>query len=293
METRLNCFCLVPIAASRKYRWAVTSCRRIPVLSNQLPLFETLEWCWTPNWRCATTFHEQHKPAFSIYVGCVRFVIHSVVMSHSAGRCTRLLASWLLQCCAGQFTGDYTSIIAASSPCRRSTGEWPTTKRPRYVGTQGAPLAADCSTNRVQTVPACPQVDRRSSTSVFEKPSWLPSQMFHRSQRFAKLWRGTLSYQGLASSSERGRFPSLLHKRGIVFQLTSKRCVLLLHSSALWKLFCSGRHTMFDFSAFTYRFYSQTVPVLSFFSVPDTVMRRRSIFRRHTKSIVVFVFVFG
>jgi len=42
---------------------------------------------------------------------------------------------------------------------------------PRYVGTQGAPLAADCSTNRVQTVPACPQVDCWSSASVYEKPS--------------------------------------------------------------------------------------------------------------------------
>jgi len=49
---------------------------------------------------------------------------------------------------------------------------------------------------------------------------------------------------------------------------------------------------MFDFSALTYRFYSQTVPVLSFFNVPDIVMRRRSICRRSTKSIVVFVFVF-
>jgi len=49
---------------------------------------------------------------------------------------------------------------------------------------------------------------------------------------------------------------------------------------------------MFDFSAFTYRFYSQTVPVLSFSNVPDIVMRRRSICRRRTKSIVVFVFVF-
>jgi len=101
-----------------------------------------------------------------------------------------------------------------------------------------------------------------------------------------------LSYRGLASSSGRGRFPSLLHKRGIVFQQTSKCCVPLLHSSALWKQFCSGRHTMFDFSAFTYRFYSQTVPVLTFFNVPDIVMRRRSICRRRTKSIVVFAFVF-
>jgi len=49
---------------------------------------------------------------------------------------------------------------------------------------------------------------------------------------------------------------------------------------------------MFDFSAFTYRFYSQTVPVLSLFSVPDIVMRRRSICRRRSKSIVVFVFVY-
>jgi len=57
------------------------------------------------------------------------------------------------------------------------------------------------------------------------------------------------------------------------------------------KTFCSGRHTMFDFSAFTYRFYPQTVPVLSFYSVPDIVMRRRSICRRRT--IVVFVFVFS
>jgi len=30
-------------------------------------------------------------------------------------------------------------------------------------------LAADCSTNRVQTVPACPQVDRRSSARVYLK----------------------------------------------------------------------------------------------------------------------------
>jgi len=50
---------------------------------------------------------------------------------------------------------------------------------------------------------------------------------------------------------------------------------------------------MFDFSAFKYRFCSQTVPVLSFFSVPDIVMRRRCICRRRTKSIVVFVFVGG
>jgi len=48
---------------------------------------------------------------------------------------------------------------------------------------------------------------------------------------------------------------------------------------------------MFDFLAFTYLFYSQTVTVLSFFSVPDIVMRRRSICRRRTKSIVVFVFI--
>jgi len=121
------------------------------------------------------------------------------------------------------------------------------------------------------------------------KTSWLPSPMFHRSQRFVKLWRGTLSYRGLTSSSGWERFPSLLHKRGIVFQQTSKRCALLLHSSALWKHFCSGRHAMFDFSAFTYRFYSHTVPVLSIFSVPDIVMRHRSICRRRTKSIVVFV----
>jgi len=47
-----------------------------------------------------------------------------------------------------------------------------------------------------------------------------------------------------------------------------------------------------DFSAFTYRLYSQTVPVISFFSVPDIAMRRRSIWMRRTKSIVVFVFVF-
>jgi len=40
---------------------------------------------------------------------------------------TRLLASRLRQCCAGRFTGDYTSTVAASSPCRRSTSERPTT----------------------------------------------------------------------------------------------------------------------------------------------------------------------
>jgi len=57
------------------------------------------------------------------------------------------------------------------------------------------------------------------------------------------------------------------------------------------KTFLSGRHTMFDFLTVTYRFYSQTVPVLLFFSVPDIVMRHRSICRRRTKSIVVFVFV--
>jgi len=48
---------------------------------------------------------------------------------------------------------------------------------------------------------------------------------------------------------------------------------------------------MFDFSAFTFRFYSQTVPVLSFFNVPDIVMHCRSICRRRTKSIVVVVVV--
>ena len=83
-ETRPNCFCLVLLAASRKYRWAVTSCRRAPVSSNQPTLFEALEWCWTPNWQCATTFLEQHRPAFSIYVGCVRFVIYLVVTSQSS-----------------------------------------------------------------------------------------------------------------------------------------------------------------------------------------------------------------
>jgi len=49
---------------------------------------------------------------------------------------------------------------------------------------------------------------------------------------------------------------------------------------------------MISFSASTYRSYSQTVPVLSCFSVPDIVMRRSSICRRRTKLIVVFVFVF-
>jgi len=93
-----------------------------------------------------------------------------------------------------------------------------------------------------------------------------------------------LSYRGLASSSGRGRFPSLLHKRGIVFQQTSK---LLLHSSALWKRFCSGRHTTFDFSALLLSNCSGFI-VLGY-SVPDIVMRRRSICRRRTKSIVVFV----
>jgi len=48
---------------------------------------------------------------------------------------------------------------------------------------------------------------------------------------------------------------------------------------------------MFDFLAFTYRFYNQTVPVLLSFSVPDIVMRRRSICRRRTKSIVVIAIV--
>jgi len=46
---------------------------------------------------------------------------------------------------------------------------------------------------------------------------------------------------------------------------------------------------MFDFLAFTYRCYSQTVLVLLSFSVPDIVMRRRSICRRRTKPIVAIV----
>jgi len=46
---------------------------------------------------------------------------------------------------------------------------------------------------------------------------------------------------------------------------------------------------MFDFLAFTYCFYSQTVPVILSFSVPDIVMRRRSICKRCTKSIIVIV----
>jgi len=90
-----------------------------------------------------------------------------VTIQLPAGRCTRLLSSRLLQCCAGRFTGVYTSTVTASSPCRRSTGERPTTTWPRYVGTQGAPLAADCSTNRVRTVHVCPH--RQSSASVYVK----------------------------------------------------------------------------------------------------------------------------
>jgi len=44
---------------------------------------------------------------------------------------------------------------------------------------------------------------------------------------------------------------------------------------------------MFDFLAL----YSKTVPVLLSFSVPDIVMRRRSICRLRTKSIVVIAIV--
>jgi len=73
--------------------------------------------------------------------------------------------------------------------------------RPRSY--MGAPLAGDCSTNRVQTVPACPQVDRRSSASVYEKPPDCRRRCSIRGQRFAMLWRGTLSY---AASSGRRRF---------------------------------------------------------------------------------------
>jgi len=50
-------------------------------------------------------------------------------------------------------------------------------------------------------------------------------------------------------------------------------------------------HTMFDFSAFTYRFYSQTVPMFLSFNVPDIVMRHRSIHRRRTKSIILIAIV--
>jgi len=82
---------------------------------------------------------------------------------------TRWICKIFQWCCAGRFTSDYTSPVAASSSCRR---DWWTAYHhvPRYIGTQGAALAANCSTNRVQTVPACPQVDRQSSASVYEKP---------------------------------------------------------------------------------------------------------------------------
>jgi len=137
-----------------------------------------------------------------------------------------------------------------------------TTLRCHSVSSIGCQLLNESSANC-----ACLSTSRSSvKRQSIWKTSWLPSPMFHRGQRFTKLWRGTFSYRGLASSSGRGR------------------C-----SSALWKLFCSRRHTMFDFSAFTYRFYSQTVLVLFFFSMPDIAMRRRSICRRRTKSIVVFV----
>ena len=130
--------------------------------SQQISIYDGLTMAW-PHFSNSTSLH---FPSTSAALGSLftRSWRH-----YSAGRCTRLLASRLLQCCAGRFTGDNTSTgVVASAPCRRSTGERPTTTRPRYVGPQGASLATDCSTNRVQTVPACPQVDCRSSSSVHE-----------------------------------------------------------------------------------------------------------------------------
>jgi len=168
--------------------------------------------------------------------------------------------------------------------CEGNERREPTTTWPRYVGTQGAPLAADCSTNQVKTVPACPQVDRRPSASVFDKPPDCRRRCSIAVSTSCSYLKGIFVVpRTCLKLRERAFTVAAPQIRDIVFQQTSKRCVLLLHSSALWNLFCSGRHTMFDLSAFICRFYSQTVPVILSFSMPDIVMRRRSICRRCNK----------
>jgi len=275
-----------------------------------MPLFETWSDAGPLTYiKCAGRPTDDVRPHFTnstsllflSTVGCVRFVIHWVVMSlfFQLVACTRLLASRdsrLLQCRADRFTAATTlapTYVAASSACRRSTGERPTTTWPRYVG-KGAPL---------NWLPIAQRIEYKLCLLVYKSivgqaPVYMKNlltavaYMFHIAVNASrsKLWRGTLSYRGLASSSQRG---DGVFRRSSTSSSTSVESSSnyrpqnvaffssLLHSSALWKLFCSGRHYTICLISrpIGYRFYSQTVPVLSFFSVLDIVMRRRSICR--------------
>jgi len=156
------------------------------------------------------------------------------------------------------------------------------------VGTQGAPLAADCSTNQVQTVPACPQVDRRSSASVNEKPPDCRRRC-SIAVSASRCYEWDLCHTEDSPQARReGVFvaaPQAWNRQHVAFH----SCIQALFENifvlgGIQCLISRPLHTAFTHKLF--RFYR-------FFNVPDIVVRSRSICRRRSKSIVVFVFVFG
>jgi len=118
--TRPNCLCM---EVSGRFPCAVSSCWQAPVSLNPPTLFATLEWCWMPNWRCATTFLEQHKPAFSITSAAFYSSVTRSWRHYPVGHSTRLLTSRLLQCRARRFISRYIITVVVSSPCRPSLGD--------------------------------------------------------------------------------------------------------------------------------------------------------------------------
>jgi hypothetical protein len=66
--------------------------------------------------------------------------------------------------------GRYTFTVTASPAHRRPFGQRTAPARPRYADAQGAALAANNSTFRLQTVPARPQGRSRTGTDLLDGP---------------------------------------------------------------------------------------------------------------------------
>lgn len=103
-----------------------------------------ISWRCSPNWRTRPRYSNNRSLLFSSTSAALGSSTTWSWRRHPASRCSRLLASWLMQCRARWSTGHYTRTVSASSPWCRSTGEQATSTMPRYVGIPGAPLAADC-----------------------------------------------------------------------------------------------------------------------------------------------------
>jgi len=119
----------------------------------------------------ARSFHEQHKPAFSIYVGCVRLVIYSVMMSLI--QLVVALVFSRLDYCNAVLAGLTATTLAPLQRVIHASARLVFGLRPRDHVTSALralhwlPIAQRI---KYKLCPACLQVDRRSSASVYEKP---------------------------------------------------------------------------------------------------------------------------